>query len=413
MAAGMVYAGRVVAVEEAGPRVVVPQLGGTGRFGPLPSAVPDLAVGETVIVTNLGISRDQLVVLGRMAGRVPEVDEIPGLAATLDAHDTRLDAVELDNATDQQVLDDHGARITAGEARDGQQDGRLTATEGVANGAASGAAAASAAAATLRADTAGKATTKGDLLIATAAGTLARQPVVPTGWMLSGDPNTATGWASRDVLGLPRGLTGAVAPTRYVGGTAAGAPTTGTFAAGDFVVCTNGDLHVCTVAGTPGTWALHPGNGPRGTLARARRVTNTFGNGGAVLASAVKVSEVSAALLPGRLYKVGSPNSSAYSDTAGQMRLILTYTSDGSTPSPTSPVLTWSQVATLANGIVDICPIETHYVAATAQTFRLLLSIHPTIHNGAGWGTYASAEWPLELAITDKGPVTALSGTHF
>lgn len=262
MAAGMVYAGRVVAVEEAGPRVVVPQLGGTGRFGPLPSAVTDLAVGETVIVTNLGISRDQLVVLGRMAGRVPEVDEIPGLAATLDAHDTRLDAVELDNATDQQVLDEHGARIGAVEVVNGQQDARLTATEGVANGAATSASAANTAATaantaatTLRADTAGKATTKGDLLIATASGVLARQPVVPTGWMLSGDPAAATGWAARDVLGLSRGLSGAVTPTRYVGATTTGAPTTGTFAVGDWVVdAVTGVKWTCTVAGTPGTW---------------------------------------------------------------------------------------------------------------------------------------------------------------
>src|SRR5438876_4137211 len=49
--------------------------------------------------------------------------------------------------------------------------------------------------------------------------------------------------------------TGATAATRFVGGVATVAPTTGTFAVGDFVISQNGKLFVCTVAGTPGTWA--------------------------------------------------------------------------------------------------------------------------------------------------------------
>ena len=50
------------------------------------------------------------------------------------------------------------------------------------------------------------------------------------------------------------GLTGATAASRYVGATASGAPTTGTFAVGDFIVDQTGKVYVCTVAGTPGTW---------------------------------------------------------------------------------------------------------------------------------------------------------------
>ena len=50
------------------------------------------------------------------------------------------------------------------------------------------------------------------------------------------------------------GLTGAVAATRYVGGTASGAPTTGTFQVGNFVITQAGNVFICTVAGTPGTW---------------------------------------------------------------------------------------------------------------------------------------------------------------
>ena len=50
------------------------------------------------------------------------------------------------------------------------------------------------------------------------------------------------------------GLTGATAASRYVGGTASGAPTSGTFAAGDFVIDQTGAVWVCTAGGTPGTW---------------------------------------------------------------------------------------------------------------------------------------------------------------
>ncbi len=55
-------------------------------------------------------------------------------------------------------------------------------------------------------------------------------------------------------VGLPRALTGAVAATRYVGGTASLAPTTGTFSVGDFVVTSSGRVWVCVTAGSPGTW---------------------------------------------------------------------------------------------------------------------------------------------------------------
>lgn len=50
------------------------------------------------------------------------------------------------------------------------------------------------------------------------------------------------------------GLTGATSASRYVGATTSGAPASGTFAVGDFVVAQNGHIFVCTAAGTPGTW---------------------------------------------------------------------------------------------------------------------------------------------------------------
>jgi hypothetical protein len=66
------------------------------------------------------------------------------------------------------------------------------------------------------------------------------------------------------------GIAGATAPGRFVGSTTAGAPTSGTFAVGDFAVAGNGALVVCTAAGSPGTWAQI---GP-GYHARYYRVTS-------------------------------------------------------------------------------------------------------------------------------------------
>ncbi len=55
------------------------------------------------------------------------------------------------------------------------------------------------------------------------------------------------------------GLTGAVAPTRWVGSTASGAPATGTFNAGDFATSQDGNVYICTAAGSPGTWTASGG----------------------------------------------------------------------------------------------------------------------------------------------------------
>lgn len=50
------------------------------------------------------------------------------------------------------------------------------------------------------------------------------------------------------------GLTGATEASRYVGATTSGAPVSGTFAVGDYVITQDGSVFVCTTAGSPGTW---------------------------------------------------------------------------------------------------------------------------------------------------------------
>lgn len=59
------------------------------------------------------------------------------------------------------------------------------------------------------------------------------------------------------------GLAGATAGARFAGGTLSGAPASGTFSAGDFVVDQTGLIWVCTAGGSPGTWVSN-GNGDNG-----------------------------------------------------------------------------------------------------------------------------------------------------
>jgi hypothetical protein len=68
---------------------------------------------------------------------------------------------------------------------------------------------------------------------------------------------TGTVTGSSTVTGtalIPSGLSGATTAVRYVGGTATGAPGSGTFVTGDFVNTQDGHVFVCTSGGSPGTW---------------------------------------------------------------------------------------------------------------------------------------------------------------
>ena len=69
--------------------------------------------------------------------------------------------------------------------------------------------------------------------------------------------SSSYGGGATAVYYAPTGVTGATTSTRYVGGTAAGAPTSspaGGYNVGDWVVAQNGRVWVCVAAGSPGTW---------------------------------------------------------------------------------------------------------------------------------------------------------------
>ncbi|HMC69890.1 MAG TPA: hypothetical protein VKJ07_12115, partial [Mycobacteriales bacterium] len=112
----------------------------------------------------------------------------------------------------------------------------------------------------------------------------------------------------------PTGLTGATQVTRYVGGVATVAPTTGTFAIGDYVISRNGKVFVCTVAGSPGTW-VEPAS-----LTFAPLASPTFTGTVAVPAAAAATSAPQLDQLTSALTITAStlPNTGAWASTTAK-----------------------------------------------------------------------------------------------
>jgi hypothetical protein len=78
----------------------------------------------------------------------------------------------------------------------------------------------------------------------------------------------------------PSGVGSATAATRFVGGTASVAPTSGTFQVGDYVVTQNAKIFVCITAGTPGTWSQIVGAAAPTTATWVRIATVTVATNG-------------------------------------------------------------------------------------------------------------------------------------
>lgn len=106
-------------------------------------------------------------------------------------------------------------------------------------------------------------------------GTQTFENVAATGTLSAGTTVTAT----TDLIGADlsiSGLTGSVVASRYVGQTASVAPTTGAHLVGDFVTTTSGQVYVCSVAGTPGTW-IQCGLAPAGNIAMGTHLITGVG----------------------------------------------------------------------------------------------------------------------------------------
>jgi hypothetical protein len=100
---------------QGGVLVEVPAFAPGGTMGPIPTCVPNLAIGEAVLVANISTSRDTLVVIGRVPGRADTMAEIPNLMATITALQTADSSA--------------ASRLTSAEGRLTSAEGRLTTDE--------------------------------------------------------------------------------------------------------------------------------------------------------------------------------------------------------------------------------------------------------------------------------------------
>lgn len=106
---GTLHRAIVRSVQATGVVVEIPLLAPNASWGPIPTAVPNLAVGEAVICAQISTSRDTLVVLGRVPGRAPTVGEIPTLSAT-------IAAIQASDAAASSAATALTARVTTAES---------------------------------------------------------------------------------------------------------------------------------------------------------------------------------------------------------------------------------------------------------------------------------------------------------
>lgn len=156
----------------------------------------------------------------------------------------------------------------------------------------------------------------GDLIVGAAGGSPSRLPgntsatrefLVSQGTGSAAQAQAYSALQAGDIPPLPdyapSGLTGATAASRYVGATNSGAPVSGTFAVGDFIVDRSGAVWVCTTAGSPGTWTQAGGGGGGGGSVTSVSVTAANGFAGTVAnptsTPAITVSTTVTGLLKG------------------------------------------------------------------------------------------------------------------
>lgn len=197
-------------------------------------------------------------------------------------------------------------------------------------------------------------------------------------------------------------VTGASATTRYVGGTVSGAPTTGTFQLGDFVVTQAGGILVCTTAGTPGTWTAVAAS----TGAPPPAVTPSVGWWlGPYLANA----NVAESCANGTLYFC--PYLIAQQITVDQLGVSVT------TAGSAGAVVRLGVYSANANGQPSGLLVDAGTVDATTSGFKLLLLAAPLIlQPGLYWGALAGQGGPAtvpQCTFVSRSPLSNVSANSF
>src|SRR5207248_1900418 len=237
-------------------------------------------------------------------------------------------------------------------------------------------------------------------------GTQTFENVNATGTLQAGTTVTAgTALIGADVS--VSGLTGAVVATRYVGGTASVAPTTGTFLLGDWVVSSTGRMWVCTVGGTPGTW-VEPAS-----VAFAPLAPPTFT--GTVTVPSLSVSGLTGSVVASRYVgqtASGAPSTGAHlvadwcTSTAGELFVCTVAATPG----------TWVQVVAgslaalaLTNAMVSASAAIAVSKLAAGLAGQVLQGTGPTYAYPPGFEiAYDQITSGVNVASTTEGTPTAI-----
>lgn len=169
------------------------------------------------------------------------------------------------------------------------------------------------------------------------------------------------------------GNTGAANSTRIMGATTGGAPTSGTFSLGDVVTDQTGNLWVCTVAGTPGTWQ------PVGLAQSLMAVPISTGTNGTATSGTTDTIDTvlgnyQFTAIAGRRYRVVMTglmgNGSVASDTYA---IRVRDSGSASTPTTSSTAVidtAWEPMSTGSTGR-QLIPMEDTFIASSGGTHTL------------------------------------------
>jgi hypothetical protein len=147
-------------------------------------------------------------------------------------------------------------------------------------------------------------------------------------------------------------------------------------------------------------------------IARTRRLTNGTATTATTSATAQKLCELDAALLANHLYHVKSINIGMFSTAAAECQAQITYTTDGSTPTVTSTLLTSTQITTPAGSLVIGGSLLASYTPGSNLTIKMLVSYF--CNSGATTvNVFGNTSWPFELTIEDMGIDPGDTGIQF
>lgn len=181
---------------------------------------------------------------------------------------------------------------------------------------------------------------------------------------------------------IASGKAGATNASTYAGATASGAPTSGTFALGDFIIDLTGVIWICTAAGTPGTWTTY--SNPRLPLAPISSSANGTATVGTTETFDAVLGNYAPTLSTGRRYRVTLGGLVGNGSVAGDVFVIQIRDGGASAPTSSSTMICQAQWPSAVAGTVGrmAIPLEATFTVASSGVHTL--GVSATRQSGTG-----------------------------